>query len=120
MHFFKAALPACKVAQAVADRDCIKCVVGKWQLLRITANEERCGRGGPGSGDAQHGETEIEADHCRAGVSQCEGDVAGAAAHIERAHSRSDAGKAHEFALPETMEAKTLEIVDEIVARRDI
>ena len=67
----------------------------------------------------EHWFTEIAPDDFCAGVGQREGNVAGAATEIERLHAWADGGKSDQAALPKAMQPEALQVVYEIVARRD-
>src|SRR6185503_4148202 len=80
----------------------------------------RGGRAGSRSGYAQHRNTEIETRHRGSAIPERKRNVPRAATHIQSPCSRRNAGQPHQFAFPKTVQAQTLEIIDEIVARSDI
>ena len=70
-------------------------------------------------GDFQRLRAEIEAGGFRAALREGEGDVAGAAAEIERAVAGRDTGQFYHTALPTPVQAEALEVIQEIVAAGD-
>ena len=106
-HLAQSHFPAREVAQTVAHRDDVEGVICKWNTLRIAANEVRSwcdllrrlrfpasDYGCPSRGTFQHATAEIQA-------------------------SDYHAGRLDHALLPMPVQAKTLEIVDQVVARRD-
>jgi hypothetical protein len=69
--------------------------------------------------DAQHRSAEVQASHLCPGGGQGESDVARAAAQIERSIAWLDPGESHKPLFPGAVQAQALQIVDQIVARRD-
>lgn len=88
---------------------------GKLKGIRLNVGEA----GGALDGDGEHGIAEIAADD--AGTSGMEGlgDVAGSAADIESLDAGRYGGELEHAALPIAVEAKALEIIDEVVTARD-
>ena len=70
-------------------------------------------------GDFKHLRAEIEAGGGCAAAREGEGDVAGAAAEVERAVAGFDLRQPDDAALPEPMQAEALEVVQKIVAAGD-
>ena len=69
--------------------------------------------------DGEHRRAEVESHHFDAMTSECEGDVAGAAAQVERTLTRLGLGKFEKTSLPMAVQPETLQIVNQIVARRN-
>ena len=117
MHFAQAVFKTGEVTQAEGDCNAIKMVIGQAGFQRVAFAK--------GDGEVaiaaislvEHRFAEIEAGDVRAVPRQREGDVAGAAAKVERALARTRIGKGNETLFPAAMEPKTLKIIDEIVAR---
>ena len=70
-------------------------------------------------GNFQHLRAEIEAGGFRAAPGEGEGDVAGAAAEVERAVADLNLRQCHDAALPQPVQAEALEVVQEIVTAGD-
>ena len=69
--------------------------------------------------DFEHGPAEIKAGDFRATPGEGQGDVAGAATDIERALAGADGGQFDDPALPMPVQAKALQVVEQIVTPRD-
>ena len=103
MHFAQAVFKTGEVAQAEGDCDAIKMIIGQSGIQRITFAE--------GDGEisvavdclVEHGFAEIKADHVRAAISKGKGDIARAAAEVQRALAGSGVGKGDEAIFPVPM-----------------
>ena len=73
----------------------------------------------PRGGDFEHFFAEIEAGGFRAAPGEGEGDVAGAAAHIERATAGGNGSQFGDAAFPPPVQPEALQVVEQIVAARD-
>jgi hypothetical protein len=67
----------------------------------------------------QHFFAEIQTDSFRATLREREGNVAGAAAQIERAVAIFYLSEFHDAAFPNSVQSETLQIIDQIVTARD-
>jgi hypothetical protein len=70
-------------------------------------------------GDLEHGLAEVEAGDFGAFRREGESDVAGAATDVQSALTGDGCGPVDQLAFPPAVKAETLEVVDEIVTRRD-
>src|SRR5436309_1511060 len=69
--------------------------------------------------DGEHRCAEIDGYYFGSGSGETECDVARAATHIERAFTALHIGHLDQATFPRPVEAEALQIVDEVVARRD-
>ena len=67
-------------------------------------------------GDFKHLRTKVKADGFCAALREGEGNVAGAAAEVQRAGAGRGGGEFHHAAFPTPMQAKALQVVQKIVA----
>ncbi len=125
-HFFQTFFPVRQISQTVTDGDNIERCIGKWNLLRVTLNKNRISGPGfrvrdfvPRFGNFEHLGVEIEAGDFRAAPPQGEGDVAGAAAQIERVITGLNGGELDNAAFPAPVQPETLQVVEQIVAPRN-
>ena len=72
-----------------------------------------------GFGDFEHCRAEIESGDFRAAPREGEGDVAGAAAQIQRALAGLNGGEFDDAAFPAPVQAEALQVVEQIVTPRD-
>ena len=67
----------------------------------------------------QHPLAEVQAGHARAAPGQRQGEVAGAAAKVQRALAGLRPGQLDHAAFPMPVQAKALEVIDQVITRRD-
>ncbi len=124
MHFGQPLRDVGKVPEPIADGDDIEGPVLESKPEGI-ALLERHGLGdripqSPLARDVQHRFTEIDTQDFRPFCPKGQGDVAGAAAQVEGFLPWADRRKPEEATFPEAVETETLEVVDEIIARRHL
>ena len=68
------------------------------------------------AGDLEHLVAEIQPGDCGALPREREGNIARAAAEIERGRAGWDPGQADNLPLPTPMEAETLKVIDQVIA----
>ena len=75
--------------------------------------------GQPAGRDGQHPFSEIQPGYLHAPPGQTQGEVTGATAEVQRVLARLRAGQLDQASLPMPVQAKALEIIDQVIARRD-
>ena len=119
-HLAEAELAVGEVADAPADRGRGELAVGERQLQRVALHP--LDRRRLGAGDVQHLLREVEADHPPArahGTAQLDGQVAGAAAHVQRGVARLQPRGPHGGLPPSPVHAEAHHPVHPVVGRRD-
>ena len=121
-HFDEAGVEVSEISEAVADGEDIESVRSERKVEGVGFEESQSlapmidralARNG------KHGSAEFASSDFGAGIGEGEGDIAGAAAKVECFLAGLNLREFNEPAFPIAVKAEALQIVDEVVARRD-